>query len=278
MNRTKMYLCAALMMAALCTTSCSKDDDELDVPEIVSGTTVVDGETYTRGVGGTVAKYIDLGLPSGTLWAEHNLGATKATEYGAYIVWGENGSTEQNYNDGIKSTGYDWNSDYLYHGTDNKGTFDKYVTDSQYGTVDNKTTLDPCDDAATVNWGSNWRTPSNKQLQELIDNCTLTWFEKDNDTFDGVAGYRVTSNINGKSLFFPAAGLLYGGGHIPYDHDATLNRGGKEGVYMSCNLDEEYTRQGCLLELYAPTNNDNDVEVDSYFRIFGISVRPVRVK
>lgn len=84
MNRTKMFLWAALAVVALCTASCKKDDDDADKePEIgdtVKGSTVIDSVTCTRGVGGTVANYIDFGLPSGTLWAEHNLGATKDTE------------------------------------------------------------------------------------------------------------------------------------------------------------------------------------------------------
>ena len=79
----------------------------------------------------------------------------------------------------------------------------KYCTNSFYGTVDNKTTLELTDDAARVNWGGNWRMPTRAEQDELRDtsNCTWTW-----TTQNGVNGYRVTSKVNGNSIFLPAAG------------------------------------------------------------------------
>ena len=96
--------------------------------------------------------YVDLGLPSGTLWATCNVGASSPEEYGDYFAWGE---TEPK-ND------YNWSTYKYCKGSST--TMTKYCTSSSYGTVDNKTELEPSDDAATVNWGSNWQMPSLEQL------------------------------------------------------------------------------------------------------------------
>ena len=62
-------------------------------------------------------------------------------------------------------------------------------------------------DAATANWESTWRMPTQWEMQELIDNCTWTWTQQ-----NGVNGYNVTGT-NGKSIFLPAAGYYdFGGG------------------------------------------------------------------
>ena len=144
-------------------------------------------------------EYVDLGLPSGTLWATCNVGATAPEEYGDYFAWGETEPKDV----------YDWTTYKWCNGSNN--TMTKYCTSSRYGTVDNKKELDPEDDAAYVNWGSSWRMPSLEQQQELIDNCTWTWIIQ-----NGVNGRLVTGS-NGKSLFLPAAGtrcssLLEGAG------------------------------------------------------------------
>lgn len=81
----------------------------------------------------------------------------------------------------------------------------KYCTNSNFGNngfVDNKTELDPKDDAATANWGSEWRMPSFDQIKELIDECDWQW-----TTRNGVNGRLATSKHNGASLFLPAAGV-----------------------------------------------------------------------
>jgi hypothetical protein len=84
----------------------------------------------------------------------------------------------------------------------------KYCTDSEYGTVDNKTELLPEDDAATVNWGNNWRLPSFEQINELVNGkyTNIEW-----TTLNGVSGVKITSKKNGKSVFLPAGGSRYDG-------------------------------------------------------------------
>ena len=152
-------------------------------------------------------EYVDLGLPSGTLWATCNVGATKPEEYGDYFAWGETQPKET----------YNWSTYKWCRGSSDTQT--KYCTDSYYGTVDNKTTLDLSDDAARANWGGSWRMPTTEEQQELINNCTWTW-----TTQNGVNGYKVTSKSNGNSIFLPAAGCR---------DDSSLNDAGSYGDYWS---------------------------------------------
>ena len=142
-------------------------------------------------------EYVDLGLPSGLKWATCNVGATKPEGYGGYYAWGE---TEEKEN-------YDWSTYKWCKGS--SSTMTKYCTHSNYGTVDNKTVLDLEDDVAHVKWGGSWRMPTAEELLELIDNCAWMW-----TTLNGVKGCRLTSKINGNTIFFPAAGDFYLGTEI----------------------------------------------------------------
>ena len=159
-------------------------------------------------------EWVDLGLPSGTLWATMNVGANSPEEYGDNFAWGE--TTPKDY--------YDWSTYEWCMGNYNKLT--KYSTWSTYGYngfVDNKTELDPEDDAATAKWGPEWRMPSLEQIQELLNNCTTQW-----TTRNGVNGHLFTSNINGASLFLPAAGYRWG--------DELNDAAGSWGSYWSRTL------------------------------------------
>ncbi len=160
---------------------------------------------------------VDLGLPSGTLWADRNVGADSPEAYGDYFAWGE---TEP------KST-YNW-STYKWCRDGWAHNMTKYCTDGYdvycyYDTGDNKTVLDLEDDAAYVNMGAEWRMPTNDEQKELRNNCTWTW-----TTQSGTKGYRVTGP-NGKSIFLPAAG---------YRNDSDLIDAGSEGYYKSASLYE----------------------------------------
>ena len=188
---------------------------------------------------------VDLGLPSGLKWASYNLGATKPEEYGGYYAWGE---TEEKEN-------YDWSTYKWCNGSENSLT--KYCTNSSYGTVDNKTILDPEDDVVHIQCGDRWRIPGQADIQELIDNCT--WVRT---TLNGVTGCRVTSKINGNSIFFPAAG--HRGGTEIYNDNYF-------GYYWSCSL---YTVNS--LNQYANSLFFNSSgEIDNYLRATGYTVRPV---
>ena len=135
-------------------------------------------------------EYVDLGLS--VKWATMNVGATSPEDYGGYYAWGE---TEEKEN-------YDWSTYKWCNGSND--TMTKYCTNSSYGTVDNKTLLDPEDDVAHVKWGGSWRMPTLDEQDELRNNCTWTW-----TTQNGVNGYNVTGP-NGNSIFLPAAGSSYG--------------------------------------------------------------------
>ncbi|MBQ0157336.1 MAG: hypothetical protein KBT22_12320 [Bacteroidales bacterium] len=139
--------------------------------------------------------YVDLGLPSGIKWATCNVGATTEFEFGDYFSWGETSSKEK-----YDITTYKWvdEDEHKSH------TFTKYNSDEGYGIVDNKTTLDPEDDAATANWGEKWRTPTAEEMEELLRNCEWNVAT----TFGGteVAGLVCVSKINNNVIFFPAGG------------------------------------------------------------------------
>lgn len=190
--------------------------------------------------------YVDLGLPSGLLWATCNVGADNPEDYGDYFAWGETTATKSR---------YDWDIYKWCHGS--SWTLTKYNTDSSYGTVDNKTVLDLSDDAARANWGGGWRMATKDEWQDLKDNCTWTW-----TTQGGHNGYKVTSKSNGNSIFLPAAG---------YRWDSDLYDAGTTGYYWSSSLNEGYPN-------YAWRVGFNSGDVDDWYysrRDFGQSVRPV---
>ena len=137
--------------------------------------------------------WVDLGLPSGTLWATMNVGANSPEGYGDYFAWGETTPKDV----------YNWTT-YKWCVSPSKMT--KYCTESYWGAdgfTDGKTELDPEDDAAYVNWGSSWRMPTWVQQQELAELCTWTW-----TTQNGVNGSLVTGP-NGNTIFLPAAGDIW---------------------------------------------------------------------
>ena len=133
---------------------------------------------------------IDLGLPSGTKWACCNLGANIPTEGGDFYAWGETATKPY-----FAKYNYKW---YL-SGDDHNIT--KYCGNSSFGTVDNRTELEPEDDAAYVNWGPDWRIPSLAQFYELKNNSIAKW-----TSVNGTGGFLFKSNTNGKAVFLPAAG------------------------------------------------------------------------
>jgi hypothetical protein len=131
-----------------------------------------------------IHKYIDLGLSSGTMWAINNLGSNKPEDIGYIFAWGET-KPKSNYN----WTNYIWTSD--------ANIITKYCDNSYYGTNDNKFILDCLDDAASVNWGSDWRMPTKEELDELLIECKWSWSIRNN-----IKGYTVTGP-NGNHIFFP---------------------------------------------------------------------------
>ncbi len=168
--------------------------------------------------------YVDLGLPSGTLWATCNVGATTPEGYGNYYAWGETTT---------KST-YNWSTYRYCNGSES--TITKYCNNSNYGNngfTDYLTTLQLSDDAARANWGGDWRIPTKAEWEELKDNTTVTW-----TTQNGVYGRKFTAS-NGNSLFLPAAGSCRNG---------SLDFAGSYGLYSSSSLSTDRPSRAWHLE------------------------------
>lgn len=198
----------------------------------------LDREFTTLSGGGGEHEYVDLGLPSGTLWATSDID---------YVAWGETGG-----NGGFDVSSYS----YCFGGYN---MLTKYCNNPNYGYngfVDNLTVLEPMDDAATVLWGDDWHTPTKEQWQELIDNTINNWTLQ-----DGAYGWIFTAN-NGRSLFFEAAGMAIDGG---------FGYIGSEGCYWSSSL---YTNDPSLA--WCLDFSSGGCYVGGQWRAQGLLVRPVR--
>ena len=221
-------------------------------------------------------EYVDLGLS--VRWAKYNVGSTTPEEYGDYFAWGE---VETYYEAGYaqeepqahwkegKTDGYSWSTYKWCNGSSN--TMTKYCTKTDLGDygyngfTDTMTTLDPEDDVAHVKWGGSWRMPTKDEQYELRYNCTWTWYGSGNTEFNGVAGYKVTSNMEGytdRFIFIPAAGYR-GGSYLSYV--------GSYGFYWSSSLDMGRPDGACIIAFRFSdvSSSDRDCRYD------GHSVRPV---
>lgn len=181
-----------------------------------------------------VYEAVDLGLS--VKWATRNIGAASPEDKGFFVAWGET----------KPKTKYDWKKpgDYAWGVPDEDGEIyqtcgmTKYTSNVKYG--DGLDTLQPGDDAATVNWGSKWRTPTIQELSELDDptNCKWTWDNKRR-------GYVVESLKNGNSIFLPAAGF----------HDEYGFRGeGEYGEYWSSSVSDVIPTSALYLT-FSPTEH-----------------------
>ena len=240
MKRLMTLALALLTGAVVCVTMVSCDDDDV-----------------TPSGGGT-HEYVDLGLPSGTLWATCNVGASSPEGYGDYFAWGET----KGYNGG--KTTFDWDTYKWCEGVSFWLT--KYCNNSGYGfegfTDDPALTeLVAGDDAATAKWGSKWCMPTIGQFEELINSSyTTTIWTKQN----GVIGRRITSKSNWNSIFLPAAGYRGGG---------SLISAGSYGFYWSCTLTTSAPDRA-----YGLDSDLSNIHKTYGYRYYGHSVRAVHVQ
>ena len=171
----------------------------------------------------TPTGFVDLALPSGLLWCEHNVGASTPYEHGLYFSWG-------NVIGHAEGSGYDF-SDAVYAQTPGATLTGNIPVNNTY-------------DMARHNMGAPCRLPTSGEFTELNSNCDSEWTDE-----DGVAGRRFTSRINGNSIFFPASGV--------YDGTSLYNRG-TYGNYWSSTWGSETNAR--LLNFYStgvyPQNND----------------------
>ena len=185
-------------------------------------------------------EYVDLGLPSGLKWATCNVGASSPEEYGLYFAWGETtGYTDEQVTSGIKPF-----------------TEDEYNS-GPASRISSDLTLEQ--DAAHVNMGGNWRMPTKDECQELLDNCDDSWTDAYNGT--EIAGWVLTSKVNGKSVFFPAAGDC---------SRSTVWGVGSNGEYQSAMWDSYSTKLAWFLRFGSMSHG-----VASEPRYMGRSVRGV---
>ncbi len=199
------------------------------------------GDKYVDG-----HKFIDLGLPSGLLWAETNIGADIAASSGSFFAWGE---TDDGKSEFSKAT-------YKYYNS----TTDTYT---KYNSTDKKTELDPEDDAAYVNWGPHCHIPTKAEFQELIDNCTLWEDQRVVASGDTVRGLTLTSKRYDNSIFLPCPGYWFA---------SRLESKNRQGCYWANTRDEkrEQSAETYNIMLYNGTNH-----LGSQYRTNGGVIRPV---
>jgi len=267
-----IYLLMSLSFVAFASCSDDKENEQSgsgNVPE--NSSSVLSSSGKERG-----HSYVDLGLPSGTLWATCNVGAATPQDYGNYYAWGEITTKET----------YTWDT-YKYGSAGNQLV--KYCTKSSYGKnsfTDNKTTLELSDDAAYMNWGGKWRIPTNVQQEELLDECYWVWTSNYNNS--NVAGYivykakrpgdrgiKITRDktpassyiLSDAHIFLPAAGSRYDDNHIDF------MPAGSGGIYSSSSLSAN--EPGYAWYVYFLSYLPNCRYGDGFIRSTGLSVRAV---
>ena len=239
MRFAKFITLATVFVAAFTLGSCSKDDEEEKKEEVVENNPKFENH-----------EYVDLGLPSGTLWATCNIGANKPEEYGDYFAWGE---TEQKEIYSTMWKNYKWRKD------------EKMIKYDD--AVDNKAELDAEDDVASVKWSSSWRTPSIDEIKELLNSdYTTTELATQNEVY----GLKITSKKNGKTLFFPACG---------YYSNESIGGVGAGGGYWSRSLGTEFDGFAYSMEFPNPDFQADGTPRTEYYRkalrVLGYNVRPV---
>lgn len=178
MVKDKSIVAIMLAIAAIIIAGCNKPADPNN------------GENNDTPV--VVHEYVDLGLPSGTLWATCNVGADTPEGRGDYFAWGELQPKEA----------YNWST--YQHCNGDYNLLTKYCPKSSYGFngfADSLTVLEPVDDVATACWGTDWRMPTKEEWEELYRKTICTTI-----TQSGVEG-RLLTGVNGNSIFLPATGF-----------------------------------------------------------------------
>ena len=242
----KLFYCSCVLCGIMLSMACSKD-------ETIQDNTRKGVEYVTDSC---THEYVDLGLPSGTLWATTNVGADSAYQCGDYFAWGET-EPKSNYADETYCFTSE-NGDYW------KGEYTKY------NYVDGKLVLDSIDDVANKRWKQSWRMPTKENVAEIDSMCVWT------DTIvHSVNCVKITSKINGNYIIMPYAGFCFG----------MSNRGyGKELMYWTSSI--KLSSNNCLAYQMSNRNVDNDLmslhgfnssKLSSFYgRRVGMPIRPVR--
>lgn len=200
--------------------------------------------------------WVDLGLPSGLLWATRNVGANSIDEYGDHFAWAE--TQPKNV--------YNW-STYQYCCHNSNNSFTKYCSNHNYGCngyTDHLTVLEPSDDPATVNWGGGARMATYNEWNELFNNCSKTMTRQNR-----IWGLLLTGP-NGNTLFLPAAG---------YRSNSNIINEDRSGYYWTSTF---YAPCGAYGEYFDLDTKDLSIKEISMrpniHRDGGVSIRAVRPK
>ena len=214
-------------------------------------------------------EYVDLGLPSGTLWATCNIGAKSPGQNGDYYAWGET-TTKMRYDIDYITYKYFGSREYIDEIQDyvEFDGFTRYCPSSDSGAngyTDNLTELLPEDDVATVKWGELWQMPSYDQIAELINEEYTTI------TCDMNILFKITSKINGNSIYLPAAGLY---------EDKYREEVGELCFCWSRSLNTGFCNLAYILTLYPNDYIDDETssciaQIENAERYVGLNVRPV---
>ena len=233
----------------------TNDAGYLDESAIVETETVIDNNGH---------EYVDLGLPSGTLWATMNVGAASETGTGLYFQWGDisgytadtQGYTASQVGSGDGKKAFAW-ADYKWSDNGSSSKFTKY------NATDGKTVLDLEDDAARSNLGGQWHMPTKEQCYELLNTTYVTnaWVTDYQDS--GINGLLFTSVSNGNTLFIPAAGACYGG---------SVNNVGYSGFAWASPLSSFRVSSA---QYFTFISDGGYVDLDGLNRCYGFSVRGV---
>ena len=197
---------------------------------------------------------IDLGLS--VKWASFNLGGTKAEGLGYsgyYYAWGET----------LPKENYTWETYLLCNGTSD--SILKYCHHEYYGIVDRLSTLQPIDDAATVELGVPWRMPTYSECNELIDNCDVLWIDN-RDNINKRSGCLFTSRVNGNTIFLPADGQMSGSTHFTDDD----GRHGRSSYWSSTS---PHAQEGYSISI--GSSSGGYAMCPAPDRFFGFAIRPV---
>lgn len=211
-----------------------EEEDKVMLPILIEQEAAIPNGTYQG------HEWINLGLPSGTLWATCNVGAETPEEWGYCYKWAEVAPSASSTN----------NWEHYKYCMGAQGTLTKYnqgESSGYMGFTDDLTELEPMDDAATVNWGDGWCMPTLAQIRELSTYTYWSW----ETTPNGVKGNRYTSKTNGNSIFIPA------------DADGHYATIWTKSLYAGINA-------------WKFTQGGDTYGIDWDWRCFGKRVRPVR--
>lgn len=197
--------------------------------------------------------YIDLGLPSGTLWATCNVGADAPEDFGNYYAWGE-----------IETKNRYWIDNYKW-GTDQKYT--KYVCNGENGLkyfTDNKIKLESEDDVAQVLWRRGWHMPDQNQFKEMVDNCSWNF-----TTINNIYVFVGTSKLNSNQIILPATNsFTYKQFVLPGEYSDFAR-------YWTCDLhDSKYQNDGIAYSFWSDRLDNIAKEYNS--RYYGQTIRAIK--